>query len=74
MLMVAPLQSQDEITVGLSKVGLGLGMNGSGTLVALEFRAMSSGTTPIEFSHAKLLNSKRRQVRAEFVSSQITVR
>ena len=74
LVMAAPLQGKDEIAVGVSRPGTGPGVSGSGTLVTLEFRATGAGTTPLQFSQAKLLNSKRRQIRAEFVSSEIVVR
>jgi len=74
LLLAAPLQEGNEIAVGISKPGSGAGGSGSGTLLTLEFRAIGPGTSPLKFSQEKLLDSRSREVPAQFVSSQVTVR
>ena len=74
LLLAAAMDSRNEVAVGLTKTAPGPGASGSGTLLTLEFRAIGPGLTPLRFTEAKLLNSKSREVPAQFVSSQITVR
>jgi hypothetical protein len=73
LLLVAPVGDGSAITVGLSLAGTGSGVSGSGTLLALEFRAIAAGSVDLLFDSARLLNSRRREVAAEFIPSQITV-
>jgi len=74
LLLAAAMDSRNEVAVGLTKTAPGPGASGSGTLLTLEFRAIGPGLTALRFSEGKLLNSRSREVPAQFVSSEITVR
>ena len=74
VVMAAPVQGTNEVAVGITKTGTGPGISGSGTLLTLEFRVMSAGTTPLMFVQEQLLNSQHREIPAQFVSSQVSGR
>jgi hypothetical protein len=72
VVMAAPVEGANEVAVGITKTGTGPGISGSGTLLTLEFRVVSAGTTPLTFAQEQVLNSRRRELPAQFVSSQLT--
>ena len=73
LLLAASMEQGDEVAVGLSKLGSGPGNSGGGTLLTLEFRAVGHGITSLRFSREKLLNSRSREVAAEFIPSEVSV-
>jgi hypothetical protein len=74
VVMAAPLEGSNEVAVGITKTGIGPGISGSGTLLTLQFRVVAAGTTPLTFAQEQVLNSRRREVPAQFVSTQVSAR
>jgi hypothetical protein len=74
LILAAPTGESGEITVGLSLPGAGIGVSGSGTLLVLEFLGLSAGTSPLLFVQQSVLNSRRRELPADFIPATIIVR
>jgi hypothetical protein len=74
LILAAPTGVTGEITVGLSLPGAGVGVSGSGTLLILEFLGLAPGTSPLLFAQESVLNSRRRELPADFIPAAIVVR
>ncbi|MGH9749830.1 MAG: cohesin domain-containing protein [Candidatus Polarisedimenticolia bacterium] len=54
-----------EVIVGLSRQGSRPGMNGSGTLLTLSFRAKQPGTTSLQFTDLSVMNPRADRLPSE---------
>jgi hypothetical protein len=73
LLLASAAGEGGEVAVGLSLPGTGAGVSGSGTLLVLEFLGLAPGTSPLLFANSSVLNSRRRELPAEFVPATIVV-
>jgi hypothetical protein len=62
----SPTRSGDTVVVGLSRLGGGAGMNGSGELCTLRFTVIGPGPTGLAFQSAKVRDGANRIVPAVF--------
>ena len=69
----APTSDAKEVVVGLSRLGRGDGISGSGELCALHFTAIGPGNAGLGFAAAKVRDSENRIVPATFLPAAVTV-
>jgi general secretion pathway protein D len=62
-----------EIVVGLSRMGGGVGVNGSGSLGTFTFRAVKPGRAVFTFSGASVKDPQARNLPASFVSATVGI-
>ena len=65
--------SGDAVVVGLSRLGHGPGIDGSGTLCVLNFVAVGSGTTQLRFKLAAVKDSGNGPMPSAFESGSVSV-
>ena len=70
----APTTSGDRVVVGLSRLGRGDGIAGTGKLCVLHFTAIAPGDAGLAFSRAKIRDSSNGVVGASFEVRPVTVR
>lgn len=70
----APATDPPSVVVGLSRLGRGSGMSGSGELCVLHFTTIGAGDAGTAFTRAKVRDSENRIVRANFSPVSLTVR
>lgn len=68
-----PAGSGDEVLVGLSRLGHGPGIDGSGLLCVLHFVPVAPGTTQLRFKQADVKNSENVGMSALFNAGAVTV-
>jgi general secretion pathway protein D len=62
-----------EIVVGLSRLGGGDGMSGSGTLATFQFQAINPGDTGFGWTGASVKDPQARNIPASFLTAPVTV-
>ena len=62
-----------SVAVGLSRLGRGDGIDGSGQLCVIHFTAVGPGQTPIQFSRAKVRDAENRIVPAVFEPTFVVI-
>jgi len=70
----APMSSGNEMVVGLSRLGPGEGIDGSGNLCTLDFSVVGSGDAGLAFARAHVRDSANRIVPAAFEAVGVTAR
>jgi hypothetical protein len=70
----APTSSGDRVVVGLSRLGRGDGIAGTGELCVLHFTAIAPGDAGLAFERAKIRDSSNGVVGASFEVRPVTVR
>ena len=65
--------SGDAVVVGLSRLGNGPGIDGSGQLCVLNFVALAPGTTPLRFRAAAVKDSGNVRMLSDFNASAVNV-
>ena len=70
----APTSQGDEEVVGLSRLGAGNGIDGSGVLCYLEFQVVGPGDANLAFSREKVRDSHNRIVSSVFGSATVAAR
>ncbi len=70
----APTRDRTRVVVGLSRLGRGQGLRGSGELCVLEFTAVGAGDAGLSFARARVWDSENRIVPATFDGAVIGVR
>jgi general secretion pathway protein D len=63
-----------EVIVGLSRQGTRPGVDGSGTLIILSFRALRPGTTSLSFSDLSVLDPKAEPLPADRRGATVLIR
>ena len=66
-------ERRGRIIVGLSRVGAGMGISGSGTLVTIQIRGEKHGESPIAFSHESVLDPAMQVISADFMDGGVVV-
>jgi len=62
-----------EVVVGLSRMGGGTGVEGSGPLATFTFRATAPGRVPLTFTAASVKDPQARNMPASFVGGSIAI-
>jgi hypothetical protein len=62
-----------EVVVGLSRLGGGEGMSGSGTLATFQFQAINPGDCGFGWSGASVKDPQARNVPASFLTAPVAV-
>ncbi len=62
-----------EVVVGLSRMGGGVGVTGSGTLATFTFRALKGPRVAFAFSGASVKDPQARNLPASFVSASVVI-
>jgi general secretion pathway protein D len=63
-----------RLIVGLSRLGRGPGVGGSGVLVTVRMKALAAGMTELRFAESSLRDADSRPLAATFVPGRVTVR
>jgi len=71
--MATDSSSGGEVVVGLSRMGGGQGISGSGVLATFEFHAVNPGNCGFAFVGASLKDPRARELPATFLSAQVQV-
>ncbi|MGB3975636.1 MAG: secretin N-terminal domain-containing protein [bacterium] len=66
-------ERRGRIIVGLSRVGAGMGISGSGTLVEIYIDGKNPGESPIAFSHEYVFDPGMQTIPADFVDGSVVV-
>jgi len=69
----SPPDGMAAVVVGASRLGSS-GASGGGTLCRLVFRAKTAGTTPLEFSRARVLDPSAASLPSRFTGATVVVR
>ena len=72
-LFLARDSSGGELVVGLSRMGGGSGITGSGTLATFSFRALAKGRTVFQFTGASVKDPQARNLPASFLGATIGI-
>jgi general secretion pathway protein D len=62
-----------RIIIGLSRIGAGAGISGSGTLVEITAGGKSPGESPVAFSHESVLDPMAQSIPAVFTDGDVVV-
>jgi general secretion pathway protein D len=71
--LAAPIPQGGDVVVGLSRVGGGSGVAGSGQLASFVFRAIAPGDAGFAFSGASVKDSRARNLPAQFGTVPVQV-
>jgi general secretion pathway protein D len=71
--LAAPVPQGGEIVVGLSRLGAGSGLAGSGLLARFRFMALAPGQCGFAFSGASVKDPQARNLPAQFVTVPVTI-
>jgi hypothetical protein len=71
--LAAPIPQGGDVVVGLSRVGAGAGLAGSGPLVEFRFRAIAPGDAAFAFSGASVKDPRARNQPAQFSAAPVRV-
>lgn len=73
MFLARDTTSGGEVVVGLSRLGGGEGVSGSGTLATLQFRAVNSGDCGLSFVAASVKDPRARNLPSSFLAAAVQV-
>ena len=71
--LATPTGAGGELVVGLSRMGAGQGVNGTGTLAVFQFQAIGAGDCGFNFTGAAVKDPQARNLPAAFNTAAVTV-